>query len=239
MSKLIYYLSHISVGLLINQLLTSDLTSYNIFGLMLLIIHSYIIFRYYRDHFLFIVYMFSISIMNTFEKLGGIILLPLLILLPYFAASGNFVIKDKLIKILLIILVVTNFLGYLIKNDLGNFEIFQSGIIFTGSILTFIFVANFEFSKSHYNIVIKVFTFLSVILFLVAFNQKFVIIDSTYAILGKVKGYAMVSNINIVFGERIPSLFGDYELFSEFSLLMFIIAFCIMMDKITVIYFDL
>lgn len=238
MNKLGYYIIHILIGLVITQLLLTSSTSINIIGLILLIIHSFIIFYFLNDHFLFVTYIFSLCIMNSGTKLGGISLAPLLIFISCILVPGRFYVKDRFVKICLLVLVVTNFLGYLVISAANFKEIIQSAIIFTGFILTFLFVQNLKFSEIHFNIILKIFTFLSFLLFLVALNQKFVFIDSSIPLLGAVEyASSSVSSVSYNFYGRLPSLFGDYELFSEFALLMFILSFSFIMDKRTMVYY--
>ena len=225
-----YYIKQIIIGLIIAQLLSSTSNSINFLGLVLIVIQSIIIFYYLKDHFLFIIYLFSLCLIYTLSKLGGIVLAPFIIFIGFILVPGRFSVKDKLIKFCLIILVLTNFLGSAFKNQAEIFEIFQSAIIFSGFILTYIFIYNFKFTLKHINIILKVFTFLSILLFLVAFNQKFVFVDTSFPLLGSTAGYQNVSSLSEAFGGRMPSLLGDYELFSEFALLMFIISFSVMLD---------
>ena len=168
MHKLGYYIIHILIGLVIAQLLLNLSPPIKIIGLILLITHSFIIFYFLNDHFLFVIYIFSLCIMNTGDSLGGITLAPLLIFISYILVPGRFYVKDRFVKICLFVLVVTNFFGYLVKNPANFKEIIQSAIIFTGFTLTFIFIQNFKFTKIHFNIILKIFTFLSFLLFLVA-----------------------------------------------------------------------
>ena len=64
-----YYIKHILIGLIIAQLLSSTSNSYNILGLVLIVIQSIIIFYYFNDHFLFIIYIFSLCMIYTLSKL--------------------------------------------------------------------------------------------------------------------------------------------------------------------------
>lgn len=237
MYKFSYYIVNIIIGLVIAQLLCTISTSIVFIGLILLIIHSLIIFYLFNDHFLFFIYVFSLCIMNTSDKLGGIVLAPLIIFISYLFLQGKFDIKDKFVKFCLYILFITNCLGYLVKNQAETIDIIQSLIIFSGCILTFVFVQNFKFTKVQINITFKVLTFLSFVLFLVALNQKFVFIDSSIPLLGSEALDTSVSEVGIYYGLRMPSLFFDYELFSEFALMMFILSFSIITEKSTKAYF--
>ena len=228
-----YYIKQILIGLVIAQLLSSTSNSYNILGLVLIVIQSIIIFYYFNDHFLFIIYIFSLCIIYTLSKLGGIVLAPFIIFIGFMLVPGRFSVKDKFIQFCLIVLVIANLVGYIFKNQAELFEIFQSSIIFSGFILTFIFIYNFKFTAEHIIIIMKIFTFLSILLFLVAFNQKFVFVNTSFPLLGSSAGYLDVSSLSEAFAGRMPSLIGDYELFSEFALLMFIISFSVMLDKRT------
>ncbi|NLM67891.1 MAG: hypothetical protein GX180_12085 [Enterococcus sp.] len=177
--------------------------------------------------------------MGSYDIMGGITLAPLIILIAFFFFKGQFYIKDKFVRFCLLILIITNFLGFLIKNPSDKLDLFQSVILFSGLILTFIFIQNFKFSMSNIKSLFQVLTFISLILFVVALNQKYVFIDSPYLLMGAITGYPSVSSVKIAYDGRFPSLFGDYELFSEFSLLMFILAFSIFMDKNSNKTFDL
>lgn len=237
MGKLSYYIIHVLIGLMIAQLLSVDSTIVTIIGLALLIVHSFIIFYLLKDHFLFIVYILSLCLLRTGDLLGGITLAPFLIFISYILFQGKLYVKDIFIRICLFVLVITNLLGYSVKNPSGIADITQSAVIFISLILTFIFIQNFKFTKDHFNIILKIFTSLSVLLFLVALNQKFVFVDSSFPILGAVQGYPSVGSVRFAFEGRFPSLFGDYELFSEFALLMFILSFSLFMDKKSLDYF--
>ncbi len=228
-----YYIKQILIGLVIAHLLSSTSNSYNILGLVLIVIQSIIIFYYFNDHFLFIIYIFSLCIIYTLSKLGGIVLAPFIIFIGFMLVPGRFSVKDKFIQFCLIVLVIANLVGYIFINQADVFEIFQSAIIFSGFILTFIFIYNFKFTAEHIIIIMKIFTFLSILLFLVAFNQKFVFVNTSFPLLGSSAGYLDVSSLSEAFAGRMPSLIGDYELFSEFALLMFIISFSVMLDKRT------
>lgn len=175
----------------------------------------------------------------TLSKLGGIVLAPFIIFIGFMLVPGRFSVKDKFIQFFLIVLVIANLIGYIFKNQADIFEIFQSSIIFSGFILTFIFIYNFKFTAEHIIIIMKIFTFLSILLFLVAFNQKFVFVDTSFPLLGSTAGYQTVSSLSEAFAGRMPSLLGDYELFSEYALLMFIISFSVMLDKRTTAYLKL
>ena len=188
MNKVLFYLLHIFVGLIIAQLLSSTSDSYSILGLVLIVIQSIIIFFYYNDHFLFIIYIFSLCIIYTLSKLGGIVLAPVIIFIGFMLVPGRFSVKDKFIQFCLIVLVLANLVGYIFINQADVFEIFQSAIIFSGFILTFIFIYNFKFTTEHIIIIMKIFTFLSILLFLVAFNQKFVFVDTSLTLLGSTAG---------------------------------------------------
>lgn len=238
-SRSVYYIIHIFSGLIIAQSLTSDSNIINIFGLGLLLTHSIIIVYIIKDHFLFVVYLISLCIIQTFDKLGGIILAPLIILITiYFQNQERFLVKDRFIRACVSILVLTNFLGYILINQARMLDIISSVIIFSGSILTFLFIQNFKLSKIHINTIFKIFTFLSILLLLIALNQKYVFIDSTIGLLGA--GItANVSRISRSYDGRMPSLIQDYELFSEFALLMFIISFTIFFDRRAINFFKL
>jgi hypothetical protein len=236
MNRLGSYIFQICVGLLISQLFLENLINV-IFGSVLLIAHIAIIFFYYKDYFLFTLYLFSLCIVGTYDKMGGIILAPLLILVIRLNQSyASFFVADRFVRICLFFLVVTSIFGYFLKHEGGGFEILQALVIFSGCILTFMFIQNLKFENTDFNILFKIFTFLSFLLFLVALNQKFVFIDSSLLLLGAV-GFPNVSGLSYAYDGRIPSLLGQYELFSEFSLLMFILSFSIYMDKRTMEYF--
>jgi len=238
-NKTVYYLAHIFLGFFIAQLLGSSQTSHIIVGLLMLFVHTFIIFNYLKDSFLFILYLFFMCLINSSDKLGGILLAPLVNLLWYYWVPGRLKIKDKLAQLFIIILVTSCFLGYLVKNDSGNFEIFQSIIICLGTILVLIYVMNYEFTREKISLFIKTLTFVSALMLAVSINQKFIIIDSSQVLLGAVSGFHNVSSLSAAFEGRIPSLLGDYELFSEFSLLIFILSFCLLLDRKTISYFDL
>ncbi len=231
MNKLLNYIVNISLGLFFVQLLTTESNLIRLIGLSLLVIQAFVIFHVFQDRFLFIINLLCQSTMGSYDILGGITLAPLIILIFFLLLNGQFFVKDKFVIFCLLVLVITNFLGFLIKNPSGKMEMLQSVIIFSGFILTFIFIQNFRFSKENIKYLLQILTFISLILFIVALNQKFVIKDSPYLLLGAVTGYPSVSSIRIAYDGRFPSLFGDYELFSEFSLLMFILAFSVFMDK--------
>lgn len=228
--KIGYYLGHILFGLLVSQLAVSDSGVRIIIGLVILLVHSYLIFNYLGDHYLFVIYIFSLCIMNTSDTLGGICLIPLLILLNYIRAPGRFQVKDGFVRIAFLIFVLTDFAGYLIKNPTDMVTRAQSVIIFSGFVLTFLFVQNLTLTRSRIAVIIKVVTYISFLFFAVAVNQKYVIIDTSIPILGAVR-YPSVRTLSYAFYGRFPSLLGDYELFAEFSLLMFIMSFCIVMAK--------
>lgn len=231
MKKLIYYVVNIVLGLVFVQFISSGSTLTKLIGLGLIVIHLFIIFHIFHDQFLFIVYLLCQCTMGSSDKIGGITLAPLIIILAYLLFEGKLFIKDKFIGFCLLILCTVNFLGYLLKNPSDMFDLLQGVIIFSGFILTFIFIQNFNFSATFVKSLFHVLTFISIILFIVALNQKYVFIDSSFFLLGTIPGYSSVSRVNVSYDGRFPSLFGDYELFSEFSLLMFILAFSVFMDK--------
>lgn len=231
MNKLLNYIVNISLGLFFVQFLTAESNLTRIIGLCLIIFHAFIIFHVFHDQFLFIVYLLCQSTVGSYDIMGGITLAPIVILIAYFLFKGKFFIKDKFVIFCLLVLIITNFLGFLIKNPSVKKELFQSVIIFSGFILTFIFIQNFKLSKANIKALFQILIFISLVLFIVALNQKFVLIDSSHFLLGAVTGYPTVRSVNIAYEGRFPSLFGDYELFSEFSLLMFILAFSVFMDK--------
>ncbi len=169
--------------------------------------------------------------MVSYDIMGGITLAPLFVLIAFFFFKGKFFVKDKFVILCLLVLIITNFLGFLIKNPSSKKDLIQSVIIFSGFILTFIFIQNFKFTKANIKSLFRILTFISLILFIVALNQKFVFVNSSYLLLGAVIGYPSVSSTKIAYEGRFPSLFCDYELFSEFSLMMFILAFSVFMDK--------
>lgn len=236
MNKLGYYILHVLIGFVFIQFLTSLSPMSNIIGLALLCLHAIYIYYYLHDSFLFFIYIFSLSIVHTTDKIGGIVLVPFLIFLfSFFQNPKQFKLNDKIIRLCLIILVIVNILGYLINNTIQIFEILGSFIIFFGSILSFLFIQNFKFSKSQINIIIKIFTLISVLLFIVALNQKYVLINSNFVLLGG-NSASSVSLINNNYSGRLPSLFLDYELFSEFALLMFILSMILLVNGQTTKY---
>lgn len=239
MKKLIYYIINIVLGLVFVQFISTESTLTRLIGLGFIVIHLFIIFHIFHDQFLFIVYLLCQCTMGSFDKLGGITLAPLIVILAYLLFKGKLFIKDKFIGFCLLILVTVNLLGYLMKNPSDMFDLFQSVIIFSGFILTFIFIQNFRFSATNIQSLFHVLTFISIILFAVALNQKYVFIDSSFFLLGAIPGYPSVSRVKVSYDGRFPSLFADYELFSEFSLLMFILAFSVFMDKKSIGNFDL
>jgi hypothetical protein len=231
-NKFGYYILHILFGLVIVQILKSQQSNYiSLLALFIILVHSYIIFNILNEHFLFIIYLFSLCIIYTSDTFGGITLAPFLIFTNYIRVPHKFDVRDRFVKICLIILAIANFSGYIIINPTGLIEIVQSAIIFSGFLLTFIFVQNFKLSESHLRIILLLFTFISVLSFLVAVNQRFILIDSSIPLLGAVR-FPTVSILSSTFDYgRIPSLLCDYELFAEFSLLFFIFAFSIIIDK--------
>jgi hypothetical protein len=169
--------------------------------------------------------------MGSHDFMGGITIAPLIVIVFFVLFKGHLYIKDKFVGLSLLIIFITTLLGYLIKNPSGTIELFQSIIIFSGIIVTFIFIQNFRFSAANLRSLFHVLTFISIVLFIVALNQKYVFIDSSFFLLGAVPGYSSVSSVKFAYEGRFPSLFCDYELFSEFALLMFILAFSVFMDK--------
>lgn len=238
MRKLGYYLGHILVGLALAQFLHQQSNFTMAIALVLILVHAFIIFHGMKDQFLFMLYMFSLCFLFTNDIFGGITLIPLLVLLVSAFSPGVLKIKNGFIKTCIYILVLTNFAGYLLINQTGMSNIIQSAIIFTGMMLMFIFIQNYKFKKQHGKIILNVLTFISVLSFLVAFNQKYVILDSSLPLLGAIK-YPSVSIVGGMYYGRFPSLLGDYELFAEYSLLFFIIAFFIIMDEKVTSYFKL
>ncbi|HPJ68606.1 MAG TPA: O-antigen ligase family protein [Desulfobacteraceae bacterium] len=239
MYKFSYYLLNLFLGISVAQLLSAHSTALKLVGLIILVAHSFIIFHIFHDEFLFIMYTFSLCIMGTGDYLGGIAFAPLVVLISYLLFKGKFYIRDKFIGICLLVLLFTNILGYLVKNPSDRMDVFQSVIMFTGFIITFIYVQNFKFIQTQVRYILLIATFLSFILFIIALNQKFVFIDSSLFLLGANPGYPSVSSVKYAFEGRFPSLFGDYELFSEFALLMFILGFSLFMDKNASHYFKL
>lgn len=239
MYKFVYYILNIFLGICIVQLLAVDTTTVKLVGLVLLIIHSFILFHILHDEFLFIIYSLSLCILGTGDYLGGITLAPLIIIVSYLLFHGRLYIKDKFVGISLLILFITNLLGYMVKNPSDLMDIIQSSVIFLGFVLTFIFIQNFKFTKEQVKYLFQVLTFISILLFVVALNQKYVFIDSSVFLLGANPGYSSVSSVKYAFEGRFPSLFGDYELFSEFALLMFILAFSFFMDKKSTVYYNM
>lgn len=239
MYKFIYYLLNLFLGISVAQLLSFNSTAMKLAGLIILAAHSFIIFHIFHDEFLFIIYTLSLCIMGTGDYLGGIAFAPVVVLISYLLFKGKFFIKDKFIGICLLVLFITNILGYLVKNPSDSMDVFQSMVMFTGFIITFIYLQNCKFTQLQVRYIILTTTFLSFILFVVALNQKFVFIDSSLFLLGANPGYPSVSSVKYAFEGRFPSLFGDYELFSEFALLMFILGFSLFMDKNASQYFKL
>ena len=117
--------------------------------------------------------------MGTGDYLGGIAFAPVVVLISYLLFKGKFFIKDKFIGICLLVLFITNILGYLVKNPSDSMDVFQSMVMFTGFIITFIYLQNCKFTQLQVRYIILTTTFLSFILFVVALNQKFVFIDSS------------------------------------------------------------
>lgn len=220
------------------QLVQSENDLIVVGGLLFLVLFSYYILEYVNDHFLFILVILSLCLMNTSDTLGGITVIPFLLLLNHIRNYKMFVLENRILRILLIILIVTNFLGYFLKNTTDVSTRLQSAIIFCGAILTFLFVQRLSITKSRFALFIKMATVLSFILFAVSVNQKFVIIDTSLPILGAVR-YPSVSSLSHAFYGRFPSLVGDYEIFAEISLLMFILSFCIVITKQSITYFNL
>jgi hypothetical protein len=236
--KLGYYIGHILFGLLIAQFLEKHSNFVIAVALIIIMIHSIIIFYYLKDHFLFVSYLFSLCSIYTFDIFGGITFVPFVILLSYIGAPGKFVIKNVFVRSCLFIIIITTFLGYLFVNENDLRTIIQSGIIFSGIILTFIFVQNLKVAKFHITISLKIVTLLSILLLFVAVNQKIILLDSSLPIFGAV-AYPTVRSLSIAFSfSRFPSLFCDYELYAEFSLLMLIIAYSIIMDKRAIDYYS-
>lgn len=239
MYKFIYYLLNLFLGISVAQLLSAHSTALKFVGLIILVAHSFIIFHIFHDEFLFIISTFSLCIMGTGDFFGGIVFAPLVVLVSHLLFKGKVYIKDKFIGICLLILFFTNILGYLVKNPSDRMDVLQSTVMFLGFILTFIYVQNFKFTQVQVRYIILTSVFMSFILFVVALNQKFVFIDSSLFLLGANPGYPSVSSVKYAFEGRFPSLFGDYELFSEFALLMFILGFSLFMDKNASQYFRL
>jgi len=200
-------------------------------GLSLMVIHSFIIFHIFHDQFLFIINLICQSTMGSHDVMGGITLAPLIVIIIFILFKGRLFIKDKVVGFLLLILIITNFMGYLFNSPADTKDLIQSMLIFSGFILTFIFIQSYSFTESNIKSFFQVLTFISVVLFVVALNQKFVFIDSSFFLLGRVPGYSSVSSVSIDYDGRYPSLFCDYELFSEFALLTFILAFSVFMDR--------
>lgn len=239
MYKFSYYLLNLFLGMSVAQLLSAHSTALKLVALIILAVHSFIIFHIFHDEFLFIIYTFFLCIMGTGDFFGGIVFAPLVVLVSHSLFKGQFLIKDKFIGICLLILFFTNVLGYLVKNPSERMDVFQSVVMFLGFIITFIYVQNFKFSQVQVRYILMTVTFMSFVLFVVALNQKFVFIDSSLFLLGANPGYPSVSSVKFAFEGRFPSLFGDYELFSEFALLMFILGFSLFMDKNASQYFKL
>lgn len=237
MNKVGYYFLNLLIGLIIVQTLSTLSTIMVLSGLVLLIIHSLIIYYVFNDQFLYLIYLFSLCIMNTSDKMGGIVLAPTVIFISCIFSPGRFEVKDKFIKSSIFILLMTTYLGYIIKNKADMMDIMQSFIIFTGCLLTFVYIQNFKFTINHINLIFKTFTFCSILLFFVALNQKFVFIDTSIPLLGSESWDSTVSEVGIYYGNRMPSLLFDYELFQELSLLFFILAFTIMADKKSMAFF--
>jgi len=220
------------------QLMEKEPLTLNLAGLVIILAHTYYIFNYLKDRFLFIVYMLALCSMYTRDNFGGVTLIPLIILIEYYLTKGKLIIKDSFVRICLGILILVNFAGYVLKNPLDIKNLIQSAVIFSGIIITFIFIQNYRFKRSHPKIIIKVVTIISLMSFLAAVNQKFVFYDTNWSLLGG-KAHASVSMISVLFYGRMPSLLADYELFAEYSLLIFIVTFSIIVDRKTMAFFKL
>ena len=233
------YFFIILIVLIFTQLLSYESAQVKIIGLVFLFFYSFFVFHILKDQFLFIISILSQCIIFTIDVLGGITLAPFLIIVSYIFFKGQLYIKDRFVRTCLFVLVATTYLGYIVKNQGGLFDIIQSSVIFTSIILTFIFVQNFKFAKTQVKTLLSILTFLSGLLLLTALNQKFVFIDSTVPMLGGFGGYRSASSVGLAYEGRYPSLFADYELFSEFALLMFILSFSLYVEKKSVKHFRL
>ena len=238
MKKFLYYIGHILFGLVVAQLMEKESLMVNLAGLVIILAQSYYIFNYLKDRFLFITYLLMLCTIYTRDNFGGVTLVPFIILIEYYVTRGRLVIKDNFVRICLYVLILANFAGYLVKNPQDVKNLVQSVVIFTGIIITFIFIQNFSFKRSHPKIIFTVVTLISIFSFLAALNQKFVFYDTNWSLLGG-RANTSVSMISTLYFGRMPSLLADYELFAELSLLIFIVTFCVIMDRRTMKFFDL
>ncbi len=198
------------------------------FGLLLFVIFIYV--KRNKNHFMpFLLLIFTLSNFRLLENQGGgwnLIAFPFLLLFIFNNSYGNDLNNNqsrKLLFFFLMILILSNFLGWLLINPLSFAVKIQNSIQFISYILILILLAKSSFTFRFFNNFVKIVAFINVYAFLVSLNQVLGLLRWTSPVFGADSAYFHVL--------RPFSLYGDFELYAEYSLLVFVFSFLLLITK--------
>ncbi|MEI6681818.1 MAG: hypothetical protein WCO44_04285 [Bacteroidota bacterium] len=160
------------------------------------------------------------------ENQGGgwnLVALPFLLLFYFNGNYGNDVKKNQSIIVLMsliFILTVSNILGWIFENPLSPSVKIQNAFQFVSYLIVLILLARTKFTFSFFSSFIKIVAVINVYAFFVSLNQVFGVLQWTSPIFGADSYYFKVL--------RPFSLYGDFELYAEYSLLIFVFSFLLL-----------
>jgi hypothetical protein len=214
------------VCLLVGLLTTNFIGNKNIGFLIafpILIFTANYLYNCSSDHIYFSLLIFIVAHFTTYmNNQGGLWLI--LFFFTFVINYKKFEIKlknqNKIQRIFLIILIVSNLAGLMFKNPMSILIKAQSFIVFITLICTYLYFSNLKLTNSHLKSLLLVWASLIILCFIVALNQKYLFIVSPQNAFLPVR----TNDEFVAYStNRASSIINDYELFAEFSVLSLII----------------
>lgn len=189
-------------------------------GLLLVAIIFYYVLNIRRDIFGFIILVYIVSHFNYGQAYGGLFnTASFFVLVVYLAANRvreGFVRRDKVMSAILFIFILSNLLGWVLKNPVPMLHRFEGIAAFFGYIFMFHLASNVAITRERASLFLSV-TFVMVLYqFLVALNQRYGLVGwntplvGGYMELGKLVGNTEAEDLSPSGTIRHFELFGEY-----------------------------
>lgn len=138
---------------------------------------------------------------------------------------------DLLINFLILALLLSNFLGWMIRNEMPTVPLVQGILSFVGMLLCYILMSRIVITPANLKTILYVQGVMMGLMFLVALNQRFAFLNLNTPLLGSYSATANFSSGLSTY--RAGSTFQHYELFGEYAMMMMALFIPLIVSRMT------